>query len=64
MLPEKRVSHYTVMLTPSQRQALDQLAEREGSSGADVLRRLLLEEARRAGVLRRPGAAAWAAAPA
>lgn len=62
MIPERRTRKYMLSLAPSERIALDRLAERDGSSAADVVRRLLLEEIRRAD-LWRPGAAA-AAAPA
>ena len=54
---ERRVCKFMLLLAPSERGALERLAERDGSSGADVVRRLLREEARRVDVWR-PGAAA------
>lgn len=46
-MTERRTRNFMLALTPSEREALQRLSEREGSSGADVIRRLVLAEARR-----------------
>ncbi len=46
----RRTQRFLVALSPVERETLARLQEHEGASGADVLRRLLLQEARRAGV--------------
>ena len=47
MIQERRTRQFMLALTPSERETLQRLSEREGSSGADVIRRLVLAEARR-----------------
>ena len=46
-MAERRTRNFMLALTPSEREALQRLSECEGSSGADVIRRLVLAEARR-----------------
>ena len=46
-MAERRTRQFMVSMTPTERDILQRLSERDGSSGADVLRRLLLNEARR-----------------
>lgn len=46
----RRTQRFLVALSPVERETLARLQEHEGASGADVLRRLLLQEARRVGV--------------
>lgn len=50
-MDERRNRKYMLLLTPSERAALQELSEQEGSSGADVLRRLLRKEAYSLGML-------------
>ena len=50
MFQKRRTQRFLVALSPDERATLARLQEREGASGADVMRRLLLQEARRVGV--------------
>ena len=51
LLQNRRTHKFVVALSPNERATLARLQESEGTSGADVLRRLLLQEARLVGVL-------------
>ena len=46
-MTERRTRQFMVSMTPTERSILQRLSERDGSSGADVIRRLILSEARR-----------------
>ena len=45
-MTERRTRQFMLALTPSERETLQRLSERDGSSAADVVRRLILAEAR------------------
>lgn len=50
MVMQRRTERFLIALSPTERETLAQLQAREGISGADVMRRLLQQEARRVGV--------------
>ena len=47
-MAERRTRQFMLALTPSERETLQRLSERDGSSAADVVRRLILAEERQA----------------
>lgn len=50
-MAERRTHQFMLALTPSEREVLQRLSEQDGSSAADVVRRLILSEARRFGLV-------------